>query len=62
MLIIHGGRDYRLPETQGIGAFTALQRRGIPSRMLYFLREGHSISNPFNSILLHQEILDWMDK
>jgi dipeptidyl aminopeptidase/acylaminoacyl peptidase len=39
MLIIQGGRDYRVPDTQSIGAFTALQRRGIPSRLLYFLIE-----------------------
>ncbi len=37
MLVIHGGLDYRVPDTQGIGAFTALQRRGIPSRFCTFL-------------------------
>ncbi|CAF3685766.1 unnamed protein product [Rotaria sp. Silwood1] len=45
MLTIHGGRDYRVLDTQGISAFTALQRRGIPSRMLYFPKENHSILN-----------------
>ncbi|CAF4145161.1 unnamed protein product, partial [Rotaria magnacalcarata] len=34
MSIIHGELDYRVPDIQGIGAFIALQRRGIPSRML----------------------------
>jgi dipeptidyl aminopeptidase/acylaminoacyl peptidase len=62
MLIIHGGRDYRVPDTQGIGAFTALQRRGIPSQMLYFPEEGHSTSNIFNYIIWHQEVFDWMNK
>jgi dipeptidyl aminopeptidase/acylaminoacyl peptidase len=62
MLIIHGGRDYRVPDTQGISAFTAAQRRGIPSRMLYLPTEGHSSSNSFNLICLHQEILDWIAK
>jgi dipeptidyl aminopeptidase/acylaminoacyl peptidase len=62
MLIIHGGRDYRVPDTQGISAFTAAQRRGIPSRMLYLPTEGHSISNSFNLIRLHHEILDWIAK
>ena len=33
--VVHGGLDYRVPDTQGIAAFTALQRRGIPSRFLY---------------------------
>ena len=60
MLIIHGGRDYRVPDTQGIGAFTALQRRGIPSRMLYFPDENHWTNNPLNSLVWYQEVLDWM--
>ena len=60
MLIIHGGRDYRVPEEQSIGAFTALQRRGIPSRMLYFSNENHWILNPLNSLVWYQEVFDWM--
>ncbi|CAF2110647.1 unnamed protein product [Rotaria magnacalcarata] len=60
ILIIQGGRDYRVPETQGIGAFTALQRRGIPSRMLYFPDENHWTLNPLNSLVLYQEIFDWI--
>jgi acylaminoacyl-peptidase len=60
MLIIHGARDYRVPDTQGIGAFTALQRRGIESRLLYFPNENHWTLNPFNSLIWYQEILDWI--
>lgn len=62
MLIIHGRDDYRVPDTQGISAFTALQRRGIPSRLVYFPKEGHSTGNQLNSIVKHQEMLDWMNK
>ncbi|CAF4642159.1 unnamed protein product [Rotaria sp. Silwood1] len=62
MLTIHGGRDYRVLDTQGISAFTALQRGGIPSRMLYFPKENHSILNSFNSMIWYQEVLDWMNK
>lgn len=62
MLISHGGKDYRVPDTQGISAFTALQRRGIPSRLLYFPTEEHVISNSHNSLIWHQEIVDWMNK
>src|SRR6185503_6000525 len=36
MLVIHGGQDFRVVETQGMSTFTALQRRGIPSKFLYF--------------------------
>jgi dipeptidyl aminopeptidase/acylaminoacyl peptidase len=60
MLIIHGGRDYRVPDTQGISAFTALQRRGIPSRLIYLPNENHWTLNTFNSLIWYQEVLHWM--
>ncbi|CAF1195257.1 unnamed protein product [Rotaria sordida] len=62
MLIIVGARDYRIPETQGIGTFTALQRRGIPSRLLYFPTENHWILNPLHSVAWYEEVLGWMRK
>jgi dipeptidyl aminopeptidase/acylaminoacyl peptidase len=62
MLIIHGGRDYRVPDTQGIGAFTALQRRGIKSRMLFLPNENHWTLNPFNSLYWYKEVQDWMSE
>jgi dipeptidyl aminopeptidase/acylaminoacyl peptidase len=60
MLVVHGGHDYRVPETQGLGAFTALQRKGIPSEFLHFPEESHWVLSPANSILWHQTVLDWL--
>ncbi|MDQ2889492.1 MAG: S9 family peptidase [Gemmatimonadota bacterium] len=60
MLIVHSGHDYRIPETQGLGAFTALQRRGIPSKLLYFPDESHWVQKPQNSVLWHATVIDWM--
>ncbi|CAF3014239.1 unnamed protein product [Rotaria sp. Silwood2] len=62
MLVIVGARDYRVPETQGIGAFTALQRRGIESRLLYFPSENHWVLNPLHSIAWYEQVLGWMRK
>ena len=62
MLVIHGALDYRVPETQGFAAFTALQRRGIPSRLLHFPDENHWVLKPSNSILWHETVLDWLDR
>lgn len=62
MLVIHGGLDYRVPETQGIGAFTALQRKGIPSRFLYFPDENHFVLRPSNAALWHETVLGWLDR
>ena len=62
MLIIHGQLDYRVPYAQGIGAFTALQRRGIESRLLIFPDENHWILKPANSLQWHREVLGWLDE
>ncbi|MBP1606389.1 MAG: peptidase, (acylaminoacyl-peptidase) subfamily [Acidobacteria bacterium] len=60
MLVVHGGRDYRVVDTQGISTFTALQRRGIPSRFLYFPDENHWVLKPANSVLWHETVLAWL--
>ena len=62
MLVIHGARDYRVADTQGIGTFNALQRRGIPSRLLYFPDENHWVLKPHNSILWHETVIGWLDQ
>ncbi|MCQ8241210.1 prolyl oligopeptidase family serine peptidase [Rhizosaccharibacter radicis] len=60
-LIIHGGRDYRIPLEQGLGAFDALQRRGIESRFLFFPDENHWVLKPANSLLWHKTVADWIE-
>lgn len=60
MLVIHGQRDYRVPYTQGIATFTALQRRGIPSKLLVFPDENHWVLKPANSIQWHREVEKWL--
>jgi len=62
MLVIHGALDYRVVETQGFAAFNALQRRGIPSKLLYFPDENHWVLQPHNSILWHDTVLGWLNK
>jgi dipeptidyl aminopeptidase/acylaminoacyl peptidase len=60
MLVIHSGKDFRIPETQGLGAFTALQRRGIPSKLLHFPDENHWVLKPQNSVQWHEEVNAWL--
>ena len=62
MLVIHGERDFRIPYTQSLSTFTALQSRGIASRLLVFPDEGHRIVLPRNSLRWHREVYDWLDK
>ncbi len=61
MLVIHGEQDFRIPYSQGLGVFTALQRRGIESRLLVFPNENHWVQKPANSIQWHHAVLDWLD-
>jgi dipeptidyl aminopeptidase/acylaminoacyl peptidase len=60
MLVIHGALDYRVVDTQGISTFTALQRKGIPSKFLSFPDENHWVLKPQNSVLWHDTVLGWI--
>ncbi len=60
MLVVHGAKDYRIPLEQGIGAFTALQRRGIPSQFLTFPDENHWVLKPQNSLKWHETVEAWI--
>jgi len=60
MLVIHGELDFRVPVTQGIMTFTALQRQGIESRFLYFPDENHWVLKPHNSIHWHEQVNAWL--
>ncbi|MBP7050750.1 MAG: S9 family peptidase [Phycisphaerae bacterium] len=62
MLVIHGEQDFRIPASQGLATFNALQRRGIPSKLLYFTDENHWILKPCNSIQWHETVLAWLDQ
>jgi len=62
MLVIHGALDFRVADTQGLGTFNALQRLGIPSKLLYFPDENHWVLKPANSILWHETVIGWLDK
>jgi len=62
MLVIHGEQDFRIPYSQGLGAFTALQRRGIESRLLVFPDENHWVLKPANSLQWYHSVLGWLDE
>jgi len=61
-LIIHGELDYRVPITGGETMFTALQRLGVPSKMIRFPDENHWILQPQNQRFWYASILDWCDQ
>jgi len=61
-LVVHGGQDFRVVDTEGLSTFTALQRKGVPSRLLYFPDENHWVLKPLDSKLWHDEVFAWIDK
>jgi len=62
MLVVTSEKDFRIPYTQGLAAFTALQRRDIASKLLVFPDENHWVLKPKNSLQWYGEALGWLDK
>ncbi|APG61724.1 peptidase S9 [Sphingorhabdus lutea] len=60
-LVIHGEKDFRIPYSQSLAAFTVLQRQGIESKLLIFPDENHWINKPNNSIQWHNNVFNWLD-
>ena len=59
-LVIHNALDFRVPFSEGMQLFTALQRQNIPSKLLYFPDEGHWVLKPQNSEFWHQQVFGWL--
>ena len=59
-LVISGERDYRVPYTQSLEFFSALQRQGVPSKLVVFPDEGHWVLKPQNSQFWYKTFLDWL--
>ncbi len=62
LMVIHGQKDFRVPVTQGIQAFTAAQVQGVPSRFVYYPKESHWVLSPQNGVLWHRLFFDWLDR
>lgn len=62
MLVVQGELDYRIPTSQGLSTFTALQRKGIESQLLLFPDENHWVLKPHNSILWHDTVNAWLKR
>lgn len=60
MLVVDGELDFRVPYTQDLELFSALQRQGVPSKLIIFPDEGHWVLKPQNSRLWYREFLNWL--
>ena len=62
MLIIHGELDFRIPYVQAIQAFTTMQRKGIPSKLVLFPNENHWVLKPGDGRFWHQTVFSWLEQ
>lgn len=62
ILIITGEKDFRIPYTQSLEAFTAARVRGIPARLVEFENEAHQVFKPQNSLVWNREFFGWLDR
>ena len=62
MLLTHGELDFRVPVTQAYQMFTALQRYGVPSRLVSFPDETHFVAKPQNARLWWNEVFSWLER
>lgn len=60
IMIIQGGKDYRVPIEQGLGAFQAAQLKGIKSKLLYLPEENHWVLQPQNALVWQREFFSWL--
>jgi dipeptidyl aminopeptidase/acylaminoacyl peptidase len=60
ILIFQGGRDYRVPDTQGFEAFQAAQLRGVKSRLVYLPTENHWVLSAQNALVWQREFFKWL--
>jgi dipeptidyl aminopeptidase/acylaminoacyl peptidase len=61
IMIVQGGKDYRVPPGQGLAAFQAAQLRGIKSKLLYFPDENHWILTAQNGLVWQREFFKWLE-
>ena len=62
ILIIQGGKDYRVPIGQGQEAFQAAQLRGVQSRFIFFPDENHWVLSPQNALVWQREFFKWLEE
>lgn len=62
MLVVTGQKDFRVPYSQGLASFTALQEREIPSQLLVFPEENHWVLGAKNSLQWHDTVFAWLDR
>jgi dipeptidyl aminopeptidase/acylaminoacyl peptidase len=62
IMVVQGGRDYRVPIEQGLQAFQAAQLKGIKSKLLYLPDENHWVLSAQNALVWQREFYKWLEE
>jgi dipeptidyl aminopeptidase/acylaminoacyl peptidase len=62
IMVIVGGRDFRIPYTEGLQAYNAAKLRNLPAKLLVFPEETHFVTKPQNAVIWQKEFFGWLDK
>lgn len=60
IMIVQGGKDYRVPIEQGLQAFQAAKLRGLNARLLYLPEENHWVLSAQNAMVWQREFYKWL--
>ncbi len=61
-LVLHGDRDSEVPTPQGYEFWHALKTLGVPTSLVIYENEGHSIRDPKHQLDRDTRVVDWFDK
>ena len=61
-LVIHGAKDYRVPDAQGLAYYNTLKAKGVEARLLWYPDENHWILKPANNVIWYHEFFDWIKR
>jgi dipeptidyl aminopeptidase/acylaminoacyl peptidase len=61
-LVIHGAKDYRVPDAQGLAYYNTLKAKGVDARLLWYPDENHWILKPANNVIWYHEFFDWIKR
>ena len=57
---VHGAKDYRVPDAQGLAYYNTLKAKGVDARLLWYPDENHWILKPANNVVWYHEFFNWI--
>ncbi len=62
IMVVVGGRDFRIPYTEGLQAYNVAKLRNIPAKLLVYPEETHFVVKPQNAVIWQRQFFGWLDQ